>query len=303
MSENGSGLTRRDFLRGAAVAAIGGAAAPRAPAESGSETKPKAEAPKSRVVLVRDVDVLDGEGKARGDVLERMLDAGVAALAGKPAPEAWKSWFSPQDTVGIKSNVWRFLPTPPDLERTIRDRLIAAGVKAERIAVDDRGVRKNPVFREATALVNVRPMRTHHWSGVGSLLKNYIMFVEDPSAWHGDSCADLAGIWKLPAVAGKTRLNVLVLLTPLFHSVGPHDYSAKYTWPYRGLLVGTDPVAVDATGLRILEAKRRLHFGADEPFPVPPKHIRAAETKHALGVADPAKIDLVKLGWEEGVMV
>ena len=71
----------------------------------------------------------------------------------------------------------------------------------------------------------------------------------------------------------------------------------------RGLVAGRDPVAVDATGLRILEAKRRLHFGADEPFPVPPKHIRAAETKHALGVADPAKIDLVKLGWEEGVMV
>lgn len=303
MSGNESGFTRRDFLRGAAGAVIGGAAAPRALAESANEAKQQARPAKSRVVLVRDADVLDDGGKARGNVLEKMLDLGVAALAGKPAADAWKSWFSASDTVGIKTNAWRFLPTPPALEQAIRDRLIAVGVKAERIAVDDRGVLGNPVFRDATALVNIRPMRTHHWSGVGSLLKNYIMFVEDPSAWHGDSCADLAGIWKLPAVAGKTRLNVLVMLTPLFHSVGPHDFSAKYTWPYKGLLVGTDPVAVDATGLRILEAKRRLHFGADEPFAVPPKHIRAAEEKHRLGVADPSKIELVKLGWEEGALV
>ena len=45
------------------------------------------------------------------------------------------------------------------------------------VGVDDRGVRTNPVFARATALINVRPLRTHAWSGLGTCLKNYIMFV------------------------------------------------------------------------------------------------------------------------------
>jgi hypothetical protein len=67
--------------------------------------------------------------------------------------------------------------------------------------------------------------------------------------------------------------------------------------------VSTDPVAADATGLRILEARRREFFGKDQPFEVPPKHIAVAEEKFGLGVADPARIDLVKLGWSEGALI
>ena len=83
-----------------------------------------------------------------------------------------------------------------------------------------------------------------------------------------------------------------------------HDQmNARYTWDYRGLLVGTDPVAVDATGLRILEAKRRDFFGDARPFAVPPHHIRAAAERFGLGVSDPAAIDLVRIGWEEGILI
>jgi hypothetical protein len=60
----------------------------------------------------------------------------------------------------------------------------------------------------ATALINARPMRSHHWAGVGSLIKNYIMFIPEPISIHPDSCADLASIWDLPVVKGKTRLKV-----------------------------------------------------------------------------------------------
>lgn len=305
MSDEGRPLTRRDFLRGTATAALAGVVAPRI-AASGTAPGPTgaAVAGTARVVLVRDEVVLRPGGTVDAAVLRTMLDRGACALARTESPSAaFRSWFSPADTVGVKSNSWRFLPTPPEMEEAIRERLLEAGVRRDRIAVDDRGVLRNPVFGRATALVNVRPMRTHHWAGVGSLIKNYIMFVEEPSAWHGDSCADLAGIWKLPAVAGKTRLNVLVMLTPLYHSVGPHDFQPKYVWPYRGILLGTDPVAVDATGLRIIEAKRRAHFGADEPLAVPPKHIRVAAERHGLGIADPARIDLQRIGWAEGALI
>jgi hypothetical protein len=35
----------------------------------------------------------------------------------------------------------------------------------------------------------------------------------------------------------------------------------------------------------------------------PAKHIELADTRHRLGVADLGKIELVKLGWSEGVLI
>jgi hypothetical protein len=267
-------------------------------------TQDNALAQKAKVILIRDEKVLDAGGRARPEVLSRMLDEAVMALLGETEPKAaWSRLVRASDTVGVKSNEWRFLPTPPALEEAIQQRLVGAGVGENRIGIDDRGVLDNPLFKQTTALINVRPLRTHHWSGVGSCIKNYIMFSPAPSTWHDDSCANLAGLWDLPAVKGKTRLNILVMLTPLFHGKGPHHFQAKYTWEYKGLIVGSDPVAVDATGVRILDAKRKDFFGQEQPFTTSPKHIQVAEEKYHLGVADPSRIDVQKIGWTDGALI
>jgi hypothetical protein len=291
-------ITRRDFLKVAAAAPLAGVAVP-------ALARPApAAADKVRVVLVRDAAPLGPGGAPPPEVVQKMLDSGVAALLGEPdAVKAWKSLIRPEDVVGIKTNVWRYIPTTAEVEQAIKRRVLDAGVAEDRIGIDDRGVLRNPVFQKATALINARPMRTHHWSGVGSLIKNYIMFTPQPSAWHGDSCADLAKIWDLPLVKGKTRLNVLVMFTPLFHSIGPHDYAKDYTWEYKGLILSRDPVAADATGLRVIMAKRREHFGDDRPLAITPHHIQLADTRHHLGTSDPARIELVKIGWAEGALI
>ena len=294
-------LTRRDFLRRSAGATIISATGVSA---LGQETEKPQEKPRAKVILVRDEHVLDAERKINPDVIAKMLDDAMAALTGQQEPIAgWKQLLQPEDTVGIKTNAWRYLRTPPELEAAIKRRVMDVGIPEEKIDINDRQVLKRPGFKNATALINVRPMRTHDWSGVGSLIKNYIMFHKSPWKWHKDACADLAGLWEMPIVKGKTRLNILVMLTPLFHGKGPHDYQKKYTWEYKGLLVGIDPVAVDATGVRILEAKRRDYFGKDEPFPVSPKHIRVADEKYHLGVADPDRIEIRKLGWTKDVLI
>jgi hypothetical protein len=69
------------------------------------------------------------------------------------------------------------------------------------------------------------------------------------------------------------------------------------------MLVGTDPVALDAVGLKILEAKRKLYFKEDSPMRPPVRHIRAAEEKHAVGVANLERIEIRKLGWKEGSLI
>jgi hypothetical protein len=257
---------------------------------------------RARVVLVRRREVLASDGRVVGPVVHEMLNDAVTALLGEAdSGAAWRRLIRPSDIVGVKSNVWDPLLTPPELEQAIRDEVTKAG--AREVAVDDRGVRTNPVFQRMTALVNVRPMRTHAWSGLGTCLKNVIMFTENPPDYHADACATLGALWQLPQLAGKVRLNVLVMLTPQFHSVGPHSFAKEFTWPYYGLIVGLQPVPVDATGARIIQAKRRQHFGADRPISPPPHHIEIAGSRYGLGPSDPAQIELVRLGLTSDALI
>jgi len=294
-----STYTRRDFLKGTTAATAAGVLYFHLPQQVFAESEKT-----TRVVLIRHKDVLDNLNKPRADIVQHMLDEAVTRLLDETDPiTAWKQLVTPTDVVGIKSNIWHYLPTPPELESAIKKRVMDAGVPEKNIGIRDRGLLSDSLFMNASSLINVRPMRTHHWSGVGSLLKNYIMFVKRPSDYHSDSCADLATIWNLPYVRGKTRLNILVMFTPLFHGIGPHHFNPQYTWVYNGMLVGFDPVAVDSVGVRILMAKRKEYFGEDRPLNPPPKHIFLADTRHHLGTADPGKIDLLKLGWEDNILI
>lgn len=296
---DGKIFTRREFLRDSSVAALAGAVYLNLPKNLFSQSGKK-----SRVVLIRDKELLDNFQQPKPEILEKMLDeAMLALLDSDDVLQPWGKIIRPDDIVGIKTNVWHYLRTPESLERIIKKKVIEVGVPEQNIGINDRGVLSDPIFQKCTALINVRPMRTHNWSGVGTLLKNYIMFVNTPSAYHSDSCADLAIIWKKPHILGKTRLNILLMITPQFHSIGPHSFNQKYVWGYSGMLVGFDPVAVDSTGVRIIRAKRREYFGEDRPINPPPKHIFLADTRHHLGTADPNKIDLIKLGWKKGILI
>ncbi len=292
-------ITRRDFLRIAAVTPLIGTVTTRLKGEVRQVSSSK-----SRVVLVRDKEALDSAGRHNPQVIQKMLDNAVTALFDVEDPvEAWRKIVRPGDIVGIKSNVWRYIPTGAAVEQALKRRILDVGVPDEKIGIDDRGVLRDPIFKNATVLINARPARTHHWSGMGGCIKNLIMFVPNPAAYHGDSCADLAKIWSLPLVKDKVKLNILLLLTPLFHGIGPHHYSGQYVWSYRGILVSENPVAVDATGMRILQAKRRQYFGEERPLQPPAHHIALADTRHHLGVSDPDRIELIRLGWQEDILI
>lgn len=299
MKENEKSITRREFLRGATCATIAFATGLYAQEEATVELPAK-----TRVVLIRDKEAMDSQGNLNAKVIGRMLDDAVTAFLDQDDPvKAWRLLIEPKDIVGIKSNVWGQLSTPEEVEQALKKRVMEAGVPGKNVDVDDRGILNNPVFRKATALINVRPLRTHAWAGVGGCIKNYVMFVPRPEKYHADSCADLGAIWNLPSVKGKTRLNVLVMLRPLFYGVGRHHFNPEYVWPYRGLLVGTDPVALDSVGLRIFQAKRLAHFGEERPLKPPAHHVLFADTRHKVGTSDMRRIELVKLGWKEEIMI
>jgi len=299
MSAHDTTISRREFLRGAAGVTLA-AATGLGPALQAQE-KPKFA---TRVVLVRDAGVLDTDGRLSPSVVARMLDDAVVALfEAKDSATVWGRLVSSADIVGIKSNEWAKLPTPPEIEAVLKQRVLKTGVPEKNISIGDRDVLDDPVFRRATALINVRPLRTHHWSGIGGCIKNYVQFVPAPSEYHDEYCTPLGSIWNKDLVKGKTRLNILVVLHPLFHGIGPHHYDRSYSWRYCGILVGVDPVAVDTIGLKLIEAKRREYFKEERPLTPPAIHVARADTTWGIGTSDLAKIELVKLGWPDGVLI
>ena len=290
-------ITRRDFLRGTVYAALA--------TSLGSSLEKEASAQeKVKVVLIRNEKVTDQQGRINQEILQQMLDQGVIHLLGEETPiQAWKKLIKPTDIVGIKSNSWSPLPTPAELEAVIQQRVLDVGVPKRNISIDDRGVLDNKVFQSSTALINVHPLRTHFWSGVGGCIKNYIMFTSTPWLYHPDSCSPLASIWSKPIVKGKTRLNILSLIRTQFWSRGAHHIDRRYVSEYKGLLIGKDPVALDAVGARLLQLQRIAYFGEDRPIDTQPKHIFVADQKYKLGVSDLNRIEIVKLGWLEGALI
>ncbi len=329
-------LTRRDFLKDTAVGAAGAAAigitgcSPFAEAGHEPVAQDSLPAGKSKVVLVRDENAIGSDGLPRENIIEEMLGRAMLELTGKQDSQAaWSSFFGPDDVVGVKINVM-MTPTSPELARPVVRGIMSARVPEQKIIVWDRnnaghglagattrdkkyGYDSKSLSRivtdEATALVNVPGTKVHWLAGVAVALKNWVgaltnINVPDMGVAykiHGDSCAECASINAIPAIKNKCRLVVADALRPLFHG-GP-QVNPRYLWPYRGIIVATDPVAVDAVCMKILEAKRREFQGEEWPISPPPKHVFLAEKKYKLGHADLDDIDLVKLGWEDGVLV
>ena len=135
-----SGDLPKAFALGADAVALGAAAAH--PSITGRFAKAQ-EAPKSRLVIVRDPAVLTPAGDADVDtaVLARMLDQGVARLTGhSDARAAWRSLFTPEDVVGVKINCLfgRGACTQPAVAHAGAAALVASGVKPSNVIIWDR---------------------------------------------------------------------------------------------------------------------------------------------------------------------
>ena len=117
----------------------------------------EARSPESRVVIVRDRDVIDGSFKVDQNVVRGMLDDAVVKLAGgKSASAAWKKYFRSDDVVGIKVNTLsgRWMSSHPELVLAIADGLISAGLKEKNIVIWDKDDRE---LQQAGFVINRKP--------------------------------------------------------------------------------------------------------------------------------------------------
>ena len=141
-------------------------------------------------------------------------------------------------------------------------------------------------------VINLPVLKDHGIVGVTMALKNMFGVIHNPNKYHpnaGDPY--VADVNMLPAVRQKVRLTIADGLTAQYEG-GP-TYMPQWSWPYNGLLVGQDPVALDTVGWQIIEQKRaEKGLKPLKDMKREPKYIAtAADPQHRLGTNDPSRIE------------
>ena len=326
-------VSRRRFVaRGAAAlgAALGGewlgaglgTAAAQAPAQ-----------PSSRVAHLSRPDVWEAGLRLSARALLDLVDRGVQHATGAAsADKAWQSLFAADDAVAIKVNTSAGpqLSTHQALVDCLEQRLCDVGVNPDSIYVYDRtsdvllacgyevnydgpGVKRGGIgdywttdpkrqgafegrvanlVNLVSAIINV-PILKDSPVGITISLKNHFGTIERPEACHPNGCEPyIADVNALPEIKSRQRLVVCDTLTACFEG-GP-ACDARYTWRDNGVIVGTDPVAVDTVGARIIDAKRTAR-GLPTLAEVgrPPRMLESAAAR-GVGTNDLARIEMLE---------
>jgi len=141
-------------------------------------------------------------------------------------------------------------------------------------------------------LINVPVLKAlDGYCGVTLSMKNHYGSIANPGEHHKDIMEHIPLVNSLPEIRNKTRLIVLDAIFGEYKWVNGRDQ--RYVARVNQLLVSRDPVALDAIGWRMIDGLRAQH-GLAPVAPQPAYIARGAVL--GLGVADPALIDLVKLG-------
>lgn len=304
LKKNQKTVSRRGFVKGAVLGTAALALKFKklmAQAEPAGKTVLfSAQNPAGKVVLIRNEAAVNEAHAVNARIAAEMIDSAVKTLSGETdVLKAWGRFIKPGDTVGVKFTRcdWMRVHTEQAVIDAIVKRLGDLGIPKDRIYAEDGGL----PFKKCTALINVPTIKIHTLMGIASALKNYINFSDKRSSYHFEGSVKLGEIWHLPDVKGKTRLVIVDALRPYF-GPGP-QINPLHRWDYKGIMASTDPVACDTVSLKICQAKRTLFKGEEWPINPPPKSIAAADTDYKLGTSDPAKIQLIRLGWEKGILI
>ncbi len=132
-------------------------------------------------------------------------------------------------------------------------------------SLDDPHIRRSYVAkwltREVNKVINICVLKHHQSAGVTLALKNMSHgFVNNVNRSHASTTANACGIFipavvDLPIIREKVVLHVLDGVKAAYHG-GPGGKVGKYTWEHKTMYFATDPVALDKTGWRVIDAKR-----------------------------------------------
>jgi hypothetical protein len=314
-------LTRRAFV-GLATAGVAGLFG-RGEAENQES---------STVVLARSADLETLFGTPSYDRLLDVVSMALVLLSGETnIAAARRQYYGINDRVGVQISTSPVAVTPEVVDAVITT-VARAGVATDRLFIysaDERdlfragfalrdegpGVRcygaNSEGYRDSltnllspvvTAIANVPCLAPHPQAGLAGAIHNFVNSVTPSRAQEAvaDGGAGLPSILAKRGVRDRSRLHVMDCLRPAYDL--PAD-GPPARWEYNGLLVSTDPVALDAVGTALLQAKRREVAGAEWPLDPFPTHVELAASKYGLGTADLASINLLRVGPMEDALI
>ncbi len=286
-------ITRRDFIRGTLGVTIGTSIM--------GLNWPMAEAKALRsslVTVVRDKNAMDALRNVNISILEKMLEQTLIKVTGRNnTKDAWLTLIKPDDVIGLVPADY-LVSTHDEVVEVVKNSLVEAGIPGDRI-IFAQGSSYKP--KKCTALIALPALKAHWLTGIGTVLKGYIMFSDDPYRYHKSGSSKLGEIWNLPFVKGKTKLVLVDSLYPLCNK-GPQP-DPRYQWPYNGLIAGTDPVAVETVCLNIIDEKRKAIRGEPWPLSPPPICVEAADKVYGLGTSRMEQIKIEHYGWEKELLL
>jgi len=286
-------ITRRDFIRGTIGVTIGTSIL--------GLNWPMAEAKATRsslVTVVREKNAIDASKKVNSSILEKMLEQTLIKVTGQNnTKDAWLSLVKPKDVIGLVPTE-HLNPTHDEIVDVVKSSLVDAGIPKDKIRLAQGGP-SNP--EKCDSLIALPALKAHWLTGIGTVLKDYIMFSGSPESYHKGNSSKLGEIWNLPFIKGKTKLVLVDSLYPLCDK-GPQP-DPRYQWAYNGLIAGTDPVAVETVCLKIITEKRKAIRGEPWPLSPPPICVEAADKVYGLGTSKMGEIKIEHYGWEKGLLV
>ena len=286
-------LTRRDFIRGTIGVTLGasilGIKWPQGEARAAGS---------SLVTIVRDKNATDSSKNVDSTILEKMLEQTLIKVTGqKNTKDAWLSLVKPNDVIGLVPTD-HLNPTHDEVVNVVKSSLVDAGFAKAKIRLAQGGP-SNP--KKCDALIALPALKAHWLTGIGTVMKLYIMYSGSPSSYHKGNSSKLGEIWNLPFVKGKTKLVLVDSLYPLCDK-GPQP-DPRYQWPYNGMIAGTDPIAVETVCLNIINEKRKAIRGEPWPLSPPPICIEAADKVYGLGTSRMEQINIEHYGWEHELLL
>ncbi len=306
-SNNKLAITRRNFIK--ATSFLGAF-----PAKIKDLIVQESSRIKSRIVLIKNPDVINNEGIVNSSILNEMLDKAIMKYSGeKSATNFWKNNFSKDKTIGLKVNALGLnsITNSPLINHfdaftkaivescskagimedrfIIWDRseeeLISAGYKIqketgktrilgsiesrrgeggigftdEEFPVGEKKTRLAKILTEmCSSIINIPLIKDHGIAGITGALKNHYGSINNAREFHSNNCTS-PGIPEINAIhiiRQKQKIIIANAISCVFNG-GPR-WDRKFIWNYGGILIGTDPVAIDTIMLNILNEKRKM---------------------------------------------
>ena len=150
------------------------------------------------------------------------------------------------------------------------------------------------IAEEVTALICVPVLKDHNLAGVSLGLKNFFGAIHNPNKYHDHNCDPyIVDVVSHRFIRPKWKLTICDATRGQYQG-GP-TRNPEYAWPFGGLIVGTDIVAVDAVAADLLAGQRKAKgLKPLERDQRPTKHIATAASR-GLGTADLAKIERIEV--------